>query len=364
MRRRARDRGAGVTIVLSLALSAAMLGIDGYVVRVEADSSPGTPAFAIIGLPDRALGESRERVRSAIFNCGFAYPAGRLLVNLSPAHIRKEGPGFDLPIALALLAIDEQIDRLALQEIVALGELALDGTVRHVRGILAMVIGARNAGLRRLIVPLQSAQEAALVEGVEIYAIESLSDAVAIVQGHGDKFRHAGAPRVYRAHPEAYGDFSDVRGQAAAKRALEIAAAGGHNALLVGPPGCGKTMLARRLPSILPPMTSGEALEVTKIYSVAGLLGVDTGIVATRPFRAPHHTISQTALAGGGSIPKPGEISLAHHGVLFLDEVAEFHRSALEVMRQPLEEGVVSIGRAAGTFAYPARFALVASMNP
>jgi magnesium chelatase family protein len=350
--------------LLALALSAAMHGIDGYIVRVEADSSPGTPAFAIIGLPDRALGESRERVRSAIFNCGFAFPAGRLLINLSPADIRKEGPAFELPIALALIAIDEQVDRLALQEFVTLGELALDGSVRAVRGILPMVLAARNAGLTRMIVPRVNAREAALVDGLELYAVESLSDAVAIVLGHGDKFRHTTSTRPYRADPEAYGDFADVRGQGAAKRALEIAAAGGHNALLIGPPGCGKTMLARRLPSVLPPMSTAEALEVTKIYSVAGLLSAEAGIVATRPFRAPHHTISQVALAGGGGVPKPGEISLAHHGVLFLDEVAEFGRTALETMRQPLEEGVVTIGRAAGTFAYPARFALIASMNP
>jgi magnesium chelatase family protein len=353
-----------VRALLALALSAAMHGIDGYIVRVEADSSPGTPAFAIIGLPDRALGESRDRVRSAIFNCGFAYPAGRLLINLSPADIRKEGPAFELPIALALLAIDEQVDRLALQEFVALGELALDGTVRAVRGILPMVLAARNAGLTRMIVPAANAREAALVEGLDLYAIDSLSDAVAIVLGHGAKFRHEAVAQPYRAHPEAYGDFCDVRGQPAAKRALEIAAAGGHNALLVGPPGCGKTMLARRLPSILPPMSADEALEVTKIYSVAGLLSAEAGIVATRPFRAPHHTVSQAALAGGGGVPKPGEISLAHHGVLFLDEVAEFSRVALESLRQPLEEGAVTIGRSAATYAYPARFALVASMNP
>ncbi len=351
--------------MLSLAFTAAMLGIEGYVVRVEADSSPGTPGLAIIGLPDRALTDARDRVRFAIFNSGFKYPAGRLLVNLSPADIRKEGPAFDLPIALALLAIDEQLDRLALQEFIALGELALDGTLRPVAGILPMVLGARNAGFIKLIVPLPNAEEAALVDGIELYVCETLQDAVSTVLGHGARFRRrTKVPAVEASAAIVHGDMADVRGQHGAKRALEIAAAGGHNLLFVGPPGCGKTMLARRLPSILPPMTSNEALEVTKIYSVAGLLGSEPGVVRARPFRFPHHTISQIALVGGGSTVKPGEISLAHHGVLFLDELPEFSRSSIEVMRQPLEEGSVTIARAAGTFCYPARFQLVASMNP
>jgi len=298
-----------------------MLGIEGYVVRVEADSAPGTPGFGIIGLPDRALSEASNRVRSAILNSGFAYPAGRLIVNLAPANVRKAGPAFDVAIALALVAMDEQIDRLALQEFIALGELALDGKLQPVSGILPMVLGARNAGFAKLIVPLQNAEEAALVDGIELYAVDSFSSAIAVICGNGAKWRtRTQPPNLESTDACVHGDLSDVRGQIAPKRALEIAAAGGHNVLLVGPPGCGKTMLARRLPSILPAMTLREALDVTKVYSVAGLLSGKAGIVCARPFRFPHHTISQAALVGGGSMAKPGETAEILYGLAGPDE--------------------------------------------
>jgi energy-coupling factor transporter ATP-binding protein EcfA2 len=293
--------------MLALAFSAAIAGIDAHVVRVETDSAAGIPHFAIVGLPDRALNESRERIRAALVNSGFGFPPGRLLANLAPADMRKAGVGFDLAIALALLATDEQLASGALADFVACGELALDGSLRAVPGVLAMTLAAKRAGFGRILVPEANLAEAALVDGIDVYAVPTLCDAVAVALGHGAKFRRRGTTVLDAGDRATCGDFADVKGQTVAKRALEIAAAGGHNVVLVGPPGCGKTMLARRLPSILPAMTTAEALDVTKVYSVAGLLGARPRVISTRPFRAPHHTASRASLVGGGTQPRPGE---------------------------------------------------------
>lgn len=345
--------------------SCAIVGLDGARIEVEVDISPGLPSFTIVGLPDTAVQESKERVRAAIRNSGCSFPTKRITVNLAPADIRKEGPAYDLPIAVGILFSSEQVSA-DISQTIFLGELSLDGSLRHTQGIISMVAFARDNGLKTIFVPFDDAGEASLIDGVGIFPVTSLSELVDHLRGDNIITPYSTSDKIREADltSRQFNDLSYIKGQEHVKRALEIAAAGRHNLIMNGPPGSGKTMLARSLPTILPRMTVEESIEVTKIYSVSGLLPSDTPLITQRPFRSPHHTISHAGLVGGGRMPRPGEISLSHRGVLFLDEFPEFGRTALEVLRQPLEDKVVTISRANGSVTFPTNFMLVGAMNP
>jgi magnesium chelatase family protein len=351
--------------MLAKTLSGAVIGVDGLMVQVEVDLALGLPGFSTVGLAEGAVRESKDRVRAAIKNSGYEFPPRRITVNLAPAAVKKEGAGYDLPIALGILAAGETLNCPELAHTAVVGELSLDGAVRPVRGVLSMVLEARQSGIRRFLVPAGNAREAAVVSGIEIIAVKRLDQAVEFLADRLDIApSHTDVDELFSRRSEYPVDFSEVRGQEHVKRALEVAASGGHNLLLTGIPGTGKTMMARRLPTILPDLCLDEAIETTKIYSTTGLLPEDLPLMVIRPFRSPHHTISDAGLIGGGHIPRPGEVSLAHNGVLFLDELPEFRKNVLEVMRQPLEDGNVTIARAATSLRFPASFMLVAAMNP